>query len=288
MGDIPFQSTSVSNRPGIMLVRPSLHTSTDDNSATLKRWTAVHFRDMLNCPTRPNSTGMSRALRFTNTAGGILHTIHVDDITVFKTDAYYKLSRRLDLENTRALEDGEKAILADGHGFGMEPMIWDLVDAEFAILEEYKDIISDEEEEETYHNASLSAAGQDKPQYALLTLTSTSASNEETAPPKHIIQLRDKAFDLLYDMYGVAFQAYASLYRRVPDAQPAMHLVIEDGKDGSGVWIVCVMVEGETTDAVREQLQEGMESWVEQVKDEMTGEDWNVKVGVWDGDLFVV
>ena len=106
MGDSTEPTNNgISNQPGIMIVRPILHEKTMKNAETFKRWTVMHFRDLLNLPPRPDDKGISRALRYTNTKGDMFYTIHADDIRIWRSQPYYEASRRLDLENTRPMEE---------------------------------------------------------------------------------------------------------------------------------------------------------------------------------------
>ncbi|KZM18564.1 uncharacterized protein EKO05_0002341 [Ascochyta rabiei] len=115
MGDsIEITDRVAAAQPGIMIVRPSLHKQTTENAAIFKRWTIMHFRDLLNlAPESPGSKGIFQTLRYRSTTGELLYTIHADDISIWKTPAYYAISRRLDLENTRKIEEGEQAVLSN-------------------------------------------------------------------------------------------------------------------------------------------------------------------------------
>lgn len=132
------------HRPGIMLVNPRLKTPSPDSAATFLRWTKLHFRDLLNIPSHPTHGRLTRCLRFvvpddnndtnyshTNpeTLPPYLYTCHIDDIGIVQSQAYYDVSRKLDLESTRDLGEGEEKV-------GREGMVFDIVDAEFAIYEE--------------------------------------------------------------------------------------------------------------------------------------------------------
>ncbi|KAJ4992152.1 hypothetical protein SVAN01_02473 [Stagonosporopsis vannaccii] len=271
MGDITPAPASA--RPGIMLVRPSLHFPTPSNAATFKRWTIMHFNDLLHCLSPPGSRGITRALRYISTDGQLLYTIHADDFSIWQTQPYYEVSRRLDLENTRDVAKGESKVLEEENGFGAEPMVWDVVDAKFGILEECVKLPG----EELYHDLpdSLVSRGED-PGCELVTLSYTPSDTVDSAgqggeleaPPKELTALRDWALGLLSGKGKV----YSSVYRHRSDAQPEMHPPIAEGTDGSGKWVVCILVEGEIGEKVRTQLQNGF---------------GGVKVGLWKGEVFM-
>ncbi|KAI4631633.1 uncharacterized protein J4E87_002339 [Alternaria ethzedia] len=117
---------------GLLLVHPRLHDPTPANATTFLRWTKLHFRDMLNIP----DTGSGRVtqdLRFVAPEGDdgyththdkkkeegeggksampkYLYTCLMDDIAFLKTEPYMGVSRRLNLEKSRNLEEGEVGV----------------------------------------------------------------------------------------------------------------------------------------------------------------------------------
>jgi hypothetical protein len=109
MGDsMEISNGALSKQPGVMIVRPSPYENTKEDAATFKRWTTMHFRDLLNvAPASSDTKGISRTMRYINTAGELFYTIHADDIDIWQTPVYHAVSRRLDLENTRKVEKGE-------------------------------------------------------------------------------------------------------------------------------------------------------------------------------------
>jgi hypothetical protein len=64
-----------------------------------------------------------------------VYTCVVEDIAVLKGEAYRDVSRALNLEGTRALGEGEEAVGAKEEE-GEKKMVWDVVDATFAVFEE--------------------------------------------------------------------------------------------------------------------------------------------------------
>lgn len=272
MGDIT--PTLANTQPGIMLVRPTLLSPSPSNASAFKRWTIMHFNDLIHCHFPPGPKGISRALRYTNADGQLLYTIHADDISIWKTQPYYAVSRRLDLENTRDVMQGESAVLQGEHGFGTEPMVWQVVDAAFAIFEE----TARSPGEGVYHDLPdtlVSGRGEElECELVMLTFTpSRSANNasqeeESKKPPKEFTNLRDRALGSLSERAKV----YSSMYRHRPDAQPDMHPPIAEGAHGNGTWMACILVEGKVGEEVRSQLQK-----------EVIG----VKVGFWKGEVFM-
>lgn len=303
MGDSmasPPPPPTTNSRPGIMLVRPTLHSKSEEHKATFRRWTALHFRDLLNCPPpKPSVEGITRALRYTNDSGDLLYTIHADDISAWKTQPYYAISRRLDLENTRALGPNEVKVLEKGCGFEEGAMVWDVVDARFGIFEEYQGKGVERNEGEIYQHVSAEALQKPSvdrvggaPGCALITLTYTCTSSgkeKEEELPKQMKALWDVVFETLYELYGMAGFMYSGFYRERGEEQPDLHPRIGEGEDGRGEWVGCVFVEGVVDQAARERFREGVEGEVKRLKEEEGGETgWDVKVGVWRGDLFVV
>ncbi|KAI4674194.1 uncharacterized protein J4E84_010700 [Alternaria hordeiaustralica] len=65
-----------------------------------------------------------------------LYTCLMDDIAFLKTEAYMGVSRRLNLEKSRTLEEGEVGVgFLEEEGEGEEKMVFDIVDAQFAVVE---------------------------------------------------------------------------------------------------------------------------------------------------------
>ncbi|KAJ8115071.1 hypothetical protein OPT61_g3187 [Boeremia exigua] len=305
MGDVTSSSTSTydttSKKSGIMLVRPSLHSQTDENTATFKRWTVMHFNDLLHCPpATPSGKGIIRALRYTNTDGQLLYIIHADDLSIWQTSPYYAVSRRLDLESTKEVASEESAVLSADQDFGDEPMVWHLVDAAFGIFEEHVTSQSGEGEGGSYHSLPDSLLlNQEKkiggPQCVFITLTYTSSSGfqgeDDIAPPKQLTQLQSHALKALSVEYSHDRHIYTSVYRHRPEAQPDMHPTIAEGADGCGSWVACIFAEGEAGEAVRTKFHTDLEHLIQDAMakervEERNG-DWGVKVGVWKGEVFM-
>ena len=61
---------------------------------------------------------------------------------------------------------------------------------------------------------------------------------------------------------------YTSMHRHDPDAQREMHPNIAEGADWNGVWVVCNMVESDSSEGSRTPLKLGLEDWVEDQRHE--------------------
>jgi hypothetical protein len=286
---------TVGDGMGIMIVRPRLHEQTKDNEETFKRWTAMHFRDLLNLTSPPNTdaTVITQTLRYRNSTGRLLYTIHVNDIDALKTKEYYAASRRLDLENTRKVGEGEEAVLPGSNGLGDEPMVWDLVNAEFGVFEEVLPSDHNQNEEygvDPYQSLPTSlmfpkGTTPSAPPSMLVTITFNfpASETESFEPPKQVRKIQS---DILGYVSAISETGvYTSLYRQNSDAQPDMHPVIAKGEDGNGQWVICVMVGGEVNSPKFSGLEKELDEWEQEAKRKM--EDLEVKVGVWRGELFM-
>ncbi|KAF9699792.1 hypothetical protein EKO04_002193 [Ascochyta lentis] len=301
MGDsIEIADGGVFKRPGVMIVRPSLHEQTEEKTATFKRWTIMHFRDLLNlAPASSDAKGISRTMRYTNTAGELFYTIHADDISIWKTPAYYAISRRLDLENTRGVEEGEQAVCPDFKKLGDEPMVWHLVNAEFGIFSEHPIPSAGQDGYQSVASSLLSAKGSQPsaPACVLITLTYSCVEDEKEddlqEPPRRLKEMQSEI--LTHFSAGntsLDGKIFSGIYRHIPSAQPDMHPAIEERAHGNGQWVVCVMIEEEVSEVRRMELKAGLEGRIDEKKrrgkkDGESRVDWEMRVGVWKGELFM-
>lgn len=259
----------------------------------------MHFRDLLNCtPPTPGAQGISRTMRYFNTAGELFYTIHADDIRIWKTKAYYDVSRRLDLESIRAVEEGEEAVMPEKHDFGDEPMVWNLVNAEFSICSTHSlpnHQLSGAEWVKPYHSIPLSLLSPNgktpgAPPSLLVTLTYTGPEDEEhdTSAPQRLLDLQAEAVKHLKSDYADdGAEVWTSVYRHIPDAQPDMHPVIAEGAHGKGGWVVCILTQGEVNEEMHINLQVGLTDLVDKKMRTEGSLRWDVKVGVWRGEVFM-
>jgi hypothetical protein len=161
------------------------------------------------------------------------------------------VSRRLDLENTRKLEDGEEPV-----GCEEGSMVWDLVNARFAIFEEVPTPESGVEPYQT-HSAGAGKAW----------IVGVSTSGAETDAKKVQASLLERV-----KMNVKAEKMYSSLYRHAgKEGQPHMHPEIENDVVGGGEWLVFVLIVG---DGLKEgDVQSVVSEWAKVVE---------VKYGVWE------
>jgi hypothetical protein len=129
--------------PGILVVHPRLHDPSPSNAATFLRWTKLHYRDLLSLPAAAEDGGhVLRAMRFTSLDGNdkyghaapteskYFYLVLATSISAFLTPEYYAMSRRLDLENTRKLADGEEPVGCK------EGMVFDICNAKFSVYQD--------------------------------------------------------------------------------------------------------------------------------------------------------
>lgn len=144
---------SIDQKPGMLLVHPRLLHGSGDSSPYFWRWTKLHFRDMINMSAGQHSNGkVTSCLRFARSDEGngyghnpegdtkpmFVYACLVDNLDVLKSKAYDDVSRALNLETTRKLGEDECPVgYSEGlEQEGKEPMVFDIVDAKFAVYEE--------------------------------------------------------------------------------------------------------------------------------------------------------
>ena len=99
------------------------------------------MRDTLSLPSHPDFGRVTKVLRFkcldSNGEEEYLYTHHLDDVRLLATGALQNVSQRLDLENTRALEEGEEPVLKKGdEREGKKPMVFSIVKPVVDVFEE--------------------------------------------------------------------------------------------------------------------------------------------------------
>jgi hypothetical protein len=279
-----------SRKPGLLLVHPRLHDPTPDNAAVFLRWTKLHFRDMLNLPDEGFGRVM-RDMRFVapekakgythNEEEGLpkyLYTCLVDDIAFLKSRAYDDVSRRLNLERTRALGEEEEAVNGDGE----EKMVFDIVDAKFAVFEQTSTGIN------TFQNlpvhlTSSKGTRPSAPKSCLVVLNISSPSSSSEIPETLQANLLK-----LFERAPPSLKSYSAVYRwSGKQAQPENHQFID--VEESGEWMVLFLVVDEVGDVLQsEHLVQMVGGWVEQEnskRDEREGVE--IAYGVWDGEVFM-
>ncbi|KAF2869508.1 hypothetical protein BDV95DRAFT_102678 [Massariosphaeria phaeospora] len=167
--EMPTSTTK--HRPGLMLVHPLLRSPDGlDTSDLFLRWTKMHYRDLLDIPWTREHGRFVRTCRFAtpptspsedaNASPSYSHanhysaspfstdsppkhpvyvyTSHVEDIGIVRAQPYYDVSRKLNVEETRALKEGEEGVggkESGREGLGEGSMVFEICDAGFAIWE---------------------------------------------------------------------------------------------------------------------------------------------------------
>jgi hypothetical protein len=133
MGSLPEKP-----KTGVMIVHPRAKAPVPENLETFRKWSRIHFRDLLQARDITHATRFVAPPeddKFSHTdnskLGPLLYTWGLDDISVIQGNDYFAPPRQLDLENTRKLVDGEEPVERQGS-------VFDVVDAGFAVYEECK------------------------------------------------------------------------------------------------------------------------------------------------------
>ncbi|KAH7069289.1 hypothetical protein FB567DRAFT_555117 [Paraphoma chrysanthemicola] len=300
MGSITAPSPS---RAGIMVVNPRLHEPiTTENADIFSRWTKLHFRDLLGIPTESGKTGgVTRTLRFVNGAEGsvdgkygygmgmesiLFYTIFAPAISIFRSPQYYAVSRRLDLENTRPLLEGEEKV---GCEEGL--MVWDVVGAYFTI---YEEVELDGRGDGSTSALSGYAAYADVPEsekegVVLVGLGVSASGNAENGKvgAETVNELQAGLVEYLKTTVlkeEVKEKVYTTVYRNAgTDAQPDMHPHIGADVVGGGDWLVLLaLASGEASK--KEDLESVVGKWVDGVRSKnISGVE--IRLGVWKKEL---
>jgi hypothetical protein len=296
-------SPSPTPKPGLLLVHPRLHDPTPTNATAFLRWTKLHFRDLLDMPDT-GSGSVTRDLRFVapdsddaythkkeeDGAGGeitcpkYMYTCLVNNLAVLKGEAYNGVSRRLNLEKTRGLKNGEVGVEAQEEE-GEEKMVFDIVDAKFAVYEEVE-------------SGSLgSGSFQNLPPHL--------TSRNGTAAPKSVLvavyvdvpvggntdlgdvpkTLHSSLLDCVKAAVPPALKLYSSLYRWAGiESQPDLHPLINNS--GRREWMILVLlVDEEGKTLVREHAVMLVNGWVKEEKGKLGAV--GMEVGLWNGEVFM-
>ncbi|KAG9188624.1 hypothetical protein G6011_07329 [Alternaria panax] len=289
-------SPSQHNRPGLLLVHPRLHDPVPSNAETFLRWTKLHFRDLLNVPDS-GSGQVTHDLRFgapdsddnythSEKEGSLpkyMYTCVVSDVGFLKGDAYNDVSRKLNLEKTRELEKGEVAVGFQENGKG-EAMVFDIVDAKFAVYEE----VGSSGMETSYQElpTHLTTRGGMAPKSVMVAVhidlpQNTTNTNIDTVPKA----LQSSLFTLVKAAVPPALKPYSSLYRwSGVEAQPDHHPLIS--KDGRGEWmLLLLLVDEEGKTLIREHAVMLVQGWVNEERGKLGGGE--IEFGVWEGEILM-
>jgi hypothetical protein len=193
------------------------------------------------------------------------YTILSTHIPVFQIPAYYAVSRRLDLENTRDLENGEEKV---GCNDGM--MVWDVCDAKFTV---YEEVETSEEEGVAAYGGHDGTQGK-----GWLVGVATSASDVST-----VKEMRTGLVDYLTTHASVSPKLFSTIYRNAgADAQPNMHPTISKELVGGGEWLILLLVVDVKEDVLRGA---GVESIVDRWADDVKVKGLELKYGVWRNEI---
>ncbi|KAF3046588.1 hypothetical protein E8E12_011094 [Didymella heteroderae] len=304
MGDVKVPLAK--RRPGIALVRPRLHNNTQENRDLFKRWARLHMRDTLSIPKDGVLGGASRVLRYTRlTEDGeeeYLFTIVLDDVQLPGTNRFQNVPQRLDLENTRVLDEGEEPVLQEGDlRAGTKPMVFSVVSPSVGIFEAVADVSIIKHPHKSYqHEITKLVTEADPSTYMLITVTMAITKDIPT-PDLPYERLRDS---LVHTLTGATQQlVHATLYYHASDAQTSMLPKISKGEDGRGEWLICALVGGDRDSGVKDLAEEFMEDqygdwarrrvlesaegWRKGLENEGALKEVQLKVGVWKGDIFM-
>jgi hypothetical protein len=267
MGSISIPQSN----PGILVVHPRLHDPTPENSATFLRWTKLHYRDLLSLPAASEDGGhVLRAMRFTSLDGNpkyghkgdtesrYFYLVLASSISAFHTPQYYAMSRRLDLENTRQLADGDEAVGCE------EAMVFDICDAKFLVYQDVK--------EGQNSNGLADYHGKGEKGKTCIIALSTPSSPQ----------------DLQVDFLGLwearapkELKVFSGVYLIAGDAQPNEHPKIEPGLVGGGEWLCLMLVVDEGGEILKVDHVEMM------VEGFLKEKGVEAKFGVWKGEVEV-
>jgi len=214
------------------------------------------------------------------------YTCLMDDIAFLKTEAYMGVSRRLNLEKSRNLEEGEVGVgFLEEEEEGEEKMVFDIVDARFAVYEEVGGLGREGEmpfQRLPKHLASRMGAAPKSVLVAVYIDVPLGVGAERDTVPRG---LHDSLFARFKAVVPPALKPYSSLYKWAGvEAQPDSHPLI--GKDRRGEWMVLLLLvdeEGETL--VRGHAVMLVEGWVEQERGKVR--DGRIEFGVWEGEVFM-
>ncbi|KAF2118176.1 hypothetical protein BDV96DRAFT_597049 [Lophiotrema nucula] len=274
--------------PGVFLVHCRLYEPSQENVDYFKKWTKLHYRDLTVVPTDPVYGGMTHCLRNIapeidskyshdatkpGTVPPYFYFCVLDDIKWLETQAYFDASRKLDIENTRSLVEGEEPV-------GKGGMVFDICDARFAVYEEVE-------------------TGSKVPAYQTLPFKYTTPSSTSwTQPPEsHIIGIHIKTptgtpsdtfislQSAVTDAYPAssAYKTYTSLYKFNKKAQPAHHPEIITDDNENWLLVVLLVKDGEGDLPARKDIEGKVDGLVKTWKE---GKDLEPYFGVWDGEVW--
>ncbi|OAL55899.1 hypothetical protein IQ07DRAFT_676141 [Pyrenochaeta sp. DS3sAY3a] len=287
-----------SRRPGITFVHPRLHTPSPSTASTFLRWTKLHFRDLLSQTPDASLGRQTKALRFAapdddakyshdveKGAPPYFYQCVLDDVGLVLTEQYYGISRALNLEGTRELGGGEEPVGDEREG----AMVWDVVDARFAVFEEVESCAFDGPKDiGSYQNFPLhltSSAGI-PPSAPLSLLIAISLTFPTTTADPTIPRKLQSSLLNHFSASPPNLTAYSSLYHWAgAESQPEHHPLID--AEVSGEWMIMLLVvdeEGKTLQ--RRHVNEQVGRWIGGLDKEGYG-GVDAHFGVWGGELLM-
>jgi hypothetical protein len=166
------------------------------------------------------------------------------------------MTRRLDVENTRELGEGEEPVGCEKGG-----MVWDVVSARFSV---YAEIDGGGE-----HGLAMYQDATGNARNCLVAISTPDRGKAE--------EVCAEVLTLFGKQAPRDLKVFASVYQDAgKDAQPHEHPKIERDAVGGGEWLVLMLVVGERLDV--EHVEGMMEGWVQGGMEE-------VKLGIWGGEL---
>ncbi|KAJ5026358.1 hypothetical protein J3E71DRAFT_399217 [Bipolaris maydis] len=286
---------STHQKPGMLLVHPRLIHKGGLYSSEFCRWTKLHFRDMLKMSSDKHSDGkVTSCLRFirSNEGQGYGHDPEGDTKPMFVySKAYDDLSRVLNLENTRELNQDEYPVNYSGN-LGNEATVFDIVSARFAVYEDIS--LGREESFQDLPRDLLSPSGA-KHETLSTYLIAVNVGLDKDAR-EEMVRISWMLWGTLRKFLPAFIKTYPSLYRwKGKEAQPKDH-PLTDAEKNAG-WMLMICVSG-VTDPISDTAEgfpkaklEQAVKWLGVTVDcklgEMLGYDVPRSYGMWEGDVLM-
>lgn len=287
---------------------------TPDFESEFLRWTKMHFRDLLNVDKSWSDSATVRPIshesRFTSPHEGskyshtdfeklapYMYITHLNDISYVHSQSYAGLSRRYDLENTRALEAGEEPV-----GCKENRSVFEVCKAEFGVFEVCKaesrvfELVDGKSGMFTVYPPSfINEISAEASLILVDPLGGPSFQNLEQPGEKqsHLVGIylppsRDDAASVQEELVDnlskalslISSEILTSLYKYAGDAaQPPGTPVLPGLEEGSH-FIAAMVISGEANNgSVRGEIEKSVEKVVGN-----EDEGW---WGVWEGELFL-
>lgn len=186
----------------------------------------------------------------------LFYTVLLSSISLVKSPEYYAVSRRLDLENTRDLLPGEERVGCEGG-----KMVWDLVDAKFAVYEEVQGL---------QDGMPFKEFPVDKVEGSVL--VAVGVKEGKLGDVKRVQK------EVVANVSGSGREVWTSLHRSAgAEGHPDMHPVVDAGGVGGMEWLILAFIVGEGLTSAR--IDGMLSEWANDRK--------NMDYGAWSGELFM-